>query len=271
MTLSFNIPTEMRRMSHAQTSNLGERIGIELRDPATGVPPSDTGMRVLAEDIVEQTLNFDLRVRLDRTNAFTQRKEKHEKDRDKFSGAIRRGLKTILREPEETVLPARRQAATLLQELLDRRGKNFEEQGAGENSTQLKYLFEDFDTTAAQAALSETDLLRMYVPLKEAQEQFIQIVREQEEAEAKVAALPPVRNPKNLPHLPRHQTDAHGSSPLGDGKLGPPRGQRRGTLRRFGGALRLDLQRSRPDRQRPPNPRGQKSRQGGIGQSIPVG
>ena len=188
-------------MSHAQTSNLGERIGIELRDPATGVPPSDTAMLVLAEDIVEQTLNFDLRVRLDLTNAFTQRKDKHEKDRDKYTAAIRRGLRTILREPEETVLPARRQAAILLQELLDRRAKNFEEQGAGENSTQLKYLFADFDTTAAQAALTETDLLRLYMPLKQAQEQFSQIVREQEEAEAKEATLPPSRNPKNLPHL----------------------------------------------------------------------
>jgi len=201
MALNFNITTEIRRSSNGQVSNLGERIAAELRDTTTGLPASNLVMRILAEDIATETVNFDLRVRLDRTNAFTARKKTHEKTRDEQVGAIRRGLKNILREPVQTCPPARREAATRLQEMLEKRSKNFEDQAAGENSTQLKYLFEDFDTTSAQAALKETDLLRFYEPLKEAQAQFIIVVREQEEAEAKEKTLPPAKNPKNLPKL----------------------------------------------------------------------
>ena len=201
MALNFHLSTEIRRSSNDQVSNLGERIATELRDPITGVPSSDRVMRILADDIAEQTLHFGLRVRLDRTNAFTTRKKAHEKARDEYMGAIRRGLKNILREPVGTVLPARREAAALLQGLLDKRAKNFEDQAAGENSTQLKYLFEDFDATSAQAALKETDLLRFYEPLKEAQAQFSNVVREQEEAEAKEQTLSVAQNPKKLPLL----------------------------------------------------------------------
>ena len=201
MILNFNLTTEIRRSSNDQVSNLGERIAAELRDPTTGVPTSDRVMRILADDIAEQTVHFGLRVRMDRSSAFTDRKKAHEKARDEYVAAIRRGLKNILREPVQTCPPARREAAMQLQELLDKRSKNFEDQAAGENSTQLKYLFEDFDSTPAQAALKETDLLRFYGPLKEAQAQFSQVVREQEAAEAKEKALPPAQNPKNLPKL----------------------------------------------------------------------
>ncbi len=50
-------------------------------------------------------------MRLDRTNAFTQRKAELEKERDDYLKAIRRGLQPVLREPEKTVLPTRRAAA----------------------------------------------------------------------------------------------------------------------------------------------------------------
>jgi hypothetical protein len=201
MLKNFAIPTEMRRMSHAQTSNVGDRIAKELLDPKTGVPASDPVLHSLAQDIAAETLHFDLRVRLDRTNVFTQRKAKFEKERDDYLKAIRRGLQTILREPEKTVLPARRAAAMRLQELLERRPKNFERLGAGENSTHLKYLFEDWDTEASRGDLQETDLLRFYTLLKEADAAFGEVVREQGEAEAAEAELPATQNPKKLPQL----------------------------------------------------------------------
>lgn len=201
MLQNLNIPTQMRRMTHAQTSNLGERIAEALLNPKSGVPSSDALMTSLGTDIASETRNFDLRVRLDRTNAFTQAKGKLEKERDDHVRALRRGLQTIHREPEKTVLPARREAALLLQEILDRRPKKFESMGAGENSTHLKYFFEDCDVPSAQKALEEADLMRLYTSLKEVQAAFSQVVREQEEVEAKEASLPPAENPKNLPLL----------------------------------------------------------------------
>jgi len=201
MLKNFSIPTEMRRMSHAQTSNLGTRIAQELLDPETGVPASDAVLFALGQDIAAETLHLDLRVRMERTSAFTQRKAKLEKERDNYLGAIRRGLRTILREPEKTVVPARRAAAVRLQELLDRRPKNFERLAAGENSTHLKYLFADWDTEASRGDFQETDLFRFYTLLQAAEAGFVQVVREQGEAEAAEAELPAIQNPKKLPQL----------------------------------------------------------------------
>jgi len=201
MLKNFPIPTEMRRMSHAQTANVGDRIAQELLNAESGVPEGDVVLRSLGEDIAAETHHFDLRVRLDRTGAFTQRKAKWEKDRDDYLKAIRRGLRTILREPEKTVSPVRREAALRLQEQLDRRPKNLEDLGAGENSTHLKYLFEDWDAASARRDLETTDLLRFYTLLQEAQEGFAQVVREQGEAEGAEAALPPIQNPRKLPRL----------------------------------------------------------------------
>jgi len=116
-------------------------------------------------------------------------------------GRSAREYRAVLTDKDPALKPARREAAELLRDLLEKRPKNFEKKSGGENTTQLEFFFTDFDTASAQAALEETELLRYYTLLKEAQAAYVTVVREEEIAEAASAIALPTENPRKLPEM----------------------------------------------------------------------
>ncbi len=159
-----------------------------------------TSLRI-ARRIEAETVNLALRMRMERTGKYTRDKARQEKLRDDYVVSLRKGIRAIHTDKDPGVPQSRREAATLLGELLAKRPKKFETKSNAENTTQLQFLFEDFDTAPAQAALASTDLMRYYTLLKQAHATYTALVAEEEKAEAASARALPSENPRNLPEL----------------------------------------------------------------------
>jgi hypothetical protein len=190
-----------RELTADQFYNLGERVRDALLAPKGGLPAADLSGRTLAEQIGVETMHLGLRMRLESKSQFTKDNNREEKLRDAYVVSIRKGITAILTDKDPALPPARRQAAELLRDLVAKRPKRFETMANGENTTQLEFLFVDFDTAAAQTALREADLLRYYQPLKQAHAAYIALVAEEEKAEAAAAVALPTENPRKLPEL----------------------------------------------------------------------
>jgi len=201
MNIEFYPSRASRDFTSDQLVNVGGRLEEALRDPASGLPSTDAVGQALAKQIGVQTVHLGLRMRMERKGQFTKDKAREEKLRDKYVVSIRKGIRAILTDNDPALPPARLQAAGLLRDLLEKRPKQFETKSDGENTTQLEFFFADFDTLPAQAALKETDLLRYYQPLKQAHAAYIQLVKDEEAADAAAAVALPTVNPSKLPEM----------------------------------------------------------------------
>lgn len=188
-----------RELSNEQLKNLARRFGVALLDPESGLPAEDPVCRALVAQIVEGAGYMSARLTLERSNKFTKEKQRNEELRDGFVRAIRGGLRQIIKDIDPALPPSQKEAAALLSDLMAKRPKGFEKKSGAENSEELESLFKDFDSASAQAALHETNLLRYYQPLKDAHKAYVDLVREQEEAEADAALASPIENPRKLP------------------------------------------------------------------------
>ena len=198
MTTEFFPSRASREFTSDQFVNIGGRFRETLEG---GLPATDLVGRTLAQQIGAGTVHLALRMRMERKSKFTKEKTRQEKLRDDYVISIRKGIRAVLTDKDPALPPARREAAVLLRDLLEKRPKQFETKSGGENTTQLEFFFEDFDTTPAQAALQETDLLRYYKPLKEAHAAYVTLIRDEEAADAAAAVALPTENPSKLPEM----------------------------------------------------------------------
>jgi len=201
MTLPTFPSRAARDLTADQFYNVGGRLRDTLLAPQGGLPATDAVGRTLADRIGVETMHLGLRMRMERKGKFTKDKSRQEKLRDDYVVSIRKGIRAILTDKDPALSPTRRAAAELLRDLMAKRPKQFESKSQGENSTQLEFLFADFDAAPAQEALREADLLRYYLPLKEAHAAFLAVVDAEEKAEAAASMGLPTENPRNLPEL----------------------------------------------------------------------
>jgi len=168
MAAKIILTFSQKGLDNDQVYDVGRRITARFLDPVNGLPVTDLTTRELAADAAETVKNLGARLAMDRKNKWTERRKKFDADRDKYVSGIRRGVKTILDDPDENLALAKRDGAALLKGIFGKRVPQFEKKATAENNGELSRFFADCDTTEAQAALQATDLLRLYVPLKKA-------------------------------------------------------------------------------------------------------
>jgi hypothetical protein len=190
-----------RDLTNDQLVDVGGRLAKALLDPEDGLPLGDATSLRIARRIEAETANLALRMRMEVTGKFTRDKARQEKLRDDYVVSLRKGIRAILTDKDPGLPQSRRDAATLLGELMAKRPKKFETKSNAENTTQLQFLFADFDSAPAQAALVSSDLMRYYTLLKQAHAAYISLVAEEEKAEAASALALPSENPRNLPEM----------------------------------------------------------------------
>jgi hypothetical protein len=199
MSIEFFPSKAVRELTDAQFINMGQRISGAMLHPEHGVLKEDLAGSVLANVITKETVDLGARMHVERISAFTKEKRRLDKLRDDYVRAIRKGIAAIEKDVDPTLPLARRNAASRLRQLLEKRPKNFEDLTRGENTTELNFFLADCETPVAQSDLQTTDLLRYFAPLNEAHAEFVKLVADQEEAEARAAVASPAENPKNLP------------------------------------------------------------------------
>jgi len=182
--LFFLPPFTARGVTSPQFVDAGDRIVALLSMRRTGLPSNETGLREMVSEVESGVRDLDGRLGAVRTSKFTAKKKVAHESRLKCFTALRGGAQGIVTDPDSRTPVTKRELAAVVLEPVTRLGAALREKTRAETSTALRLLFKECDKTEVQAALKETDLLRFYVLLKGAHQEYVQLLREEGRPEA---------------------------------------------------------------------------------------
>ena len=185
--------------TNEQIVDLTGRVVQLLTDPKSGLPEGDLVTRSVVSSVETELATIEFRLGLERKGAWTGEKKRAERQRDEYLRALRKGAKEIQKDPDPAITEAARAGGKVLHELFAKHPAGFERKGGADNSGALKLFFADFDRPEAQQALRDSDLIRYYTPLLQAQASYAAVVAKivaHEASQKNDAELPTLREAK---------------------------------------------------------------------------
>jgi hypothetical protein len=193
------IPFQYQGFTNEQIIDLTGRLVQVLRDPKGGLPEGDLVTRNVVSDVEADLATIEFRLGLERKGVWTEEKKKAEKQRDEYLRALRKGAKEIQKDPDPAITDAARAGGKVLHGLFAKHPAGFERKGGADNSGALKLFFADFDRPEAQQALRDSDLIRYYTQLRQAQATYAEVVAKivaQDATQQNEAEVPKLRDAK---------------------------------------------------------------------------
>jgi hypothetical protein len=169
-----------RDFGNSQLYELGDEIRIILR----GVPETNEVIRRQSAKLDAAVSDLGSALGRDRASEFVTRKQQIDELRDDL--VIGYG-KVVASYAERSPIPAKKEAAQLLLDILQRRKERFYSKDYETNSAELKLFFADMDRSAAaqQALVTLAMADEWYLPLKQSNADFEAVVLAESEAAAK--------------------------------------------------------------------------------------
>lgn len=181
----FQVPVFLHReMTTLQCFDVASRITDALVQPASGLPERDWLNRQVARDLAKCLEEYSARMRIERTGVFTRDKRRAHLERRRFVGALRAGAQQLVRNPDPRLSQEQRDAGAVVLSVFAKHKVALRSQGQSETSGAVKLLLEDFASEKLTSALVVADLTPLLDLVAEAQGRFLDIVRQEEIAEA---------------------------------------------------------------------------------------
>jgi hypothetical protein len=175
-----------REATSTQCLDVGSRLVALLLHGSTGLPAEDWLTRAVVEAADDHIAELSVRMRLERGSQFSRDKSRAHLERRRYLVGIRSAARQLMTHPDPTTPLGKRAAAAKVVNLFTKHRAALRSRSQGETTAAVRLLLEECANDEMGSALKETELQRLHTLLQEAQNRYVEIVRQEDSAEAEV-------------------------------------------------------------------------------------